>query len=324
MRNEQATIQKLKKKKFCEFPFKGVYTALATPFLPCGSCGKNEKEKVAENKIDYDALEKIVRAQVAAKIDGLVLFGSTGEHFSLTENEKKNLFFTVKEITSNKLPLVCCAGTPSTRATLNDALLFKSYGANGLLLLTPFYYKCADNGVIAHFSLIAETAKLPVIIYNVPSRTGYDLYKKPNVLKALSQTKYVVGIKEAETDEITMSDFIRHSVLPVVSGCDENNFSAYQAGAAGAISVASNVFPKKIKEIYDLYSACDEAEASKKERLLKPLYKALTLQGNPVPLKFMLEKVYGCFGALRLPLTEATDENKKKIAKVLSELSTKN
>ena len=319
MNKEQALTKKLKKKKFCEFPFKGIYTALATPFLPCD---ESKNERFFENKIDYDALEKIVRAQISAKIDGLVLFGSTGEHFSLTENEKKNLFFTVKEITSNKIPLICCAGSPSTRAALNDALLFKSYGANGLLLLTPFYSKCADNGVIAHFFEISKAAKLPVIIYNVPARTGYDLYKKPNVLKALSQADYIVGIKEAESDELIMSDFIRHSVLPVVSGCDENNFSAYQAGAAGAISVASNVFPEKIKEIYDLYSACDEAKASKKERLLKPLYKALNSEGNPVPLKYMLAKVYGCSGCLRLPFTEATDETKKKIAKVLSELST--
>lgn len=309
---KQSKNEKLKKQKFDNFPFKGIYTALATPF-----------SRADENKIDYDALEKIIKAQLSAKIDGLVLFGSTGEHFSLTETEKKDVFFTVKELCENKLPLLCCAGNPSTKKTLTDALLFKSYGANGLLLLPPFYYKCADNGVIAHFLTIAENVKLPTIIYNVPARTGFDLYKKPNVLNALSSMNYVAGIKQAESDELVMSDFIKHSILPVLSGCDENNFAAYKAGAAGSISVASNVFPEKIKEVYDLFFGGDISAASKKENSLKPLYKALTLESNPIPLKYALKTVFNASENLRLPLTALSEKHKKQADKILMKLLNK-
>ena len=302
---KQAKKENAKKAKFKNFPFFGINTALATPFL-----------KEDENKIDFSALEKILKDQTAAGVNGIVLFGSTGEHFSLTENEKKDLFFTVKEICGPALPLICCAGNPSTKQTLRDALLYKSYGATGLLLLTPFYYKCADNGAIAHFSVITETVKLPALIYNVPSRTGYDLYKKPNVLNALGFLDYVAGIKEAESDELIITDFIKHSPLPVLSGSDENNLAAYRAGAAGAISVASNVFPKETVEIYDSFFNKDDSVASKKDNFLKPVYKMLTLEGNPVPLKYALKKIYGCGDKPRLPLTPLSEKNKKLADKI--------
>lgn len=282
--------------QFFNCPFSGVFTALATPF-------KNGKP-------DVDVLEKLISAQLAARVDGLVLFGSTGEHFSLTESEKKLLFFTAKELVGTKTPLICGVGAPCTKTALTEALIFKSYGADGLLLLPPFYYECADNGLIAHFLSITSAAKLPTIIYNVPARTGVDIYAKPAVLAALKNAEYAVCVKQAEKDMQKSVASIKNSPLPIVCGCDELALPAYKAGAIGVISVASNIVPKQIKEIYELFFSGETDEARKKDQKLKPLYGALCIKSNPIPLKYAISKTYGGSGELRLPLTELSDDDK--------------
>lgn len=289
--------------KFLNLPFSGVYTALATPF-------KNGKPDLA-------VFEKIIAAQLEARVYGLVIFGSTGEHFSLTESEKKLLFFTAKEIVGTKIPLICGVGAPCTKTALASALIFKSYGADGLLLLPPFYYECADNGLIAHFLTITNAAKLPTIIYNVPARTGVDIYAKPAVLNALKNAEYAVGIKQAEKNEKRTVCTIKNSPLPALCGCDEYAFCSYEAGAQGIISVASNIIPKKIKEIYELFVSGKISEARQKNERLLPLYSALSVKSNPVPIKYAVSKIYGGSGELRLPLTELSDKGKLLVDEAL-------
>lgn len=284
-------------------PFNGVYTALATPF-------KNGKPDLA-------VFEKLIAAQLDARVDGLVIFGSTGEHFSLTENEKKVLFFAAKEIAGTKTPLICGVGAPCTKTALGEALIFKSYGADGLLLLPPFYYECADNELIAHFLTITNAAKLPTIIYNVPARTGVDIYAKPAVLNALKNSEYAVCIKQAEKDEKRTVSTIKSSPVPVLCGCDENAFCSYEAGASGIISVASNILPKKIKEIYELFVSGKISKARQINERLLPLYRALSVKSNPVPLKYAISKIYGGSGELRLPLTELSDKDKLLVEEAL-------
>lgn len=289
--------------KFLNLPFSGVYTALATPF-------KNGKPDLA-------VFEKIIAAQLEARVNGLVIFGSTGEHFSLTESEKKLLFFTAKEIVGTKIPLICGVGAPCTKTALASALIFKSYGADGLLLLPPFYYECADNGLIAHFLTITNAAKLPTIIYNVPARTGVDIYAKPAVLNALKNAEYAVCIKQAEKNEKRTVCTIKNSPLPALCGCDEYAFCSYEAGAQGIISVASNIIPKKIKEIYELFVSGKISEARQKNERLLPLYSALSVKSNPVPIKYAVSKIYGGSGELRLPLTELSDKGKLLVDEAL-------
>lgn len=298
------------------FPFFGAYTALATPFKTTRLKSKNAKFETSESsahindELDLDALEKIVNAQICGKVDGLVLFGSTGEHFSLTESEKKLLFFTVKEITRGALPLICGVGSPSTKIALREALLFKSYGANGLLVLPPFYYKCADNGLIAHFFTISSSAKLPTIAYNVPARTGVDFTKSERVLNALYSMPNLAAIKQAEPDKTKTEHFIKNCKIPVLCGADENTFISYLAGAKGVISVTSNLFPKAVKQIYELFFSGQIEKAREKDKLLTPIYQALAIKSNPIPLKYALSEVFGCEEKLRLPLTELEKSEK--------------
>lgn len=284
----------------------GISTALLTPFN--------------RQKIDFVSLEKTVKTNLMAGVCSFVLFGSTGEHFSLTQDEKKEIFFAVKEIAQNKLPIICGVGSPSTKRTLNDALIYKSYGADGLLILPPFYYKCSDNGVIAHFFEILNGAKMPSVIYNVPARTGYDLFEKRDVLTAVSANPYAVAVKLAEPDEKKARLFTEKSPLPVLSGCDENNFTIFKSGGCGAISVASNIFPAETVKLFEL-SETDEKQAEKYNNKLKPLFSALNLESNPVPLKYLFSEIYGGQNSLRLPLLPLTNENQKKADRLLQLLN---
>lgn len=285
-----------------KYGFYGISTALLTPFIG--------------QKIDYYSLEKVVASNIRAGVCAFVLFGSTGEHFSLTDDEKKQIFFTIKEITQNKLPLICCVGSPSTKRALNDALIYKSYGADGLLILPPFYYKCSDNGVIAHFFEILNGAKMPAVIYNVPARTGYDLFGKTDVLNALSSNPYAVAVKQAESDEEKIKPFTKKCPLAVLSGCDENNLAVLKNGGGGAVSVASNLFPAETVKLFNLFYS-SEQKAEKFNLKLKPLFTALSLESNPVPLKYLFAKIYGGQNALRLPFLTLSPENEKKADELL-------
>ncbi len=305
------------------FPFLGAYTALATPFKTTrlksknAKCEKNESATCVNDELDLDALEKIVNAQIRGGIDGLVLFGSTGEPFSLTESEKKLLFFTVKEITRGALPLICGVGSPSTKIALRESLLFKSYGANGLLVLPPFYYKCADNGLIAHFFSISSSAKLPIIAYNVPARTGVDFTKSETILNALYSMPDLAAIKQAEPNKIKTEHFIKNCKIPVLCGSDENTFISYQSGAKGIISVTSNIFPEAVKQVHELFFSRKIEKAREKDELLAPIYQALAIKSNPIPLKYALSEVFGCEETLRLPLTELEKKEKAIVSSAI-------
>lgn len=277
--------------------FHGNSTALVTPFR--------------DGKPDLSAIEKIAQKNMQANVSALFLFGSTGEHFSLTDAEKRIIFFCVKEITRGKIPLVCGVGSPSTKKTFLDALVCKNYGADGLLLLPPFYYKCSDNGVIGHFLSVMNGVKIPTVIYNVPSRTGYDLFGKTKVLNELAACSYAVAIKQAESDEERAVAFVKNSPLPVLSGSDENMQKIISSGGVGAITVAGNAFPEKTGKLCFL-AKNNREEAIKYDKLMRPLFELLSLESNPVPLKFLLSLTAGIKNELRPPLLKLQEENEIK------------
>lgn len=284
----------------------GVITALITPF-------KN-------NKVDLLMLEKLIKKQIEAKIDAILLFGTTGEPLSLSDSEKRLVFFTSKEIIQNKIPLLAGISSPCTATAVQNARHFDSLKSDGLLVITPYYYKCSSNGVYKHFLQIATATNLPIIAYNVPSRTNYDLTTDKKAYDRICNIDQIKAIKIAEGDLKRLKEIIKHSKIPVLCGCDEHALQSYQEGAIGSISVISNALPKLTKAIYNEYKNGDISSAMQKNSLLSPMVSLLSSLPNPIAIKYILAKTMGLNNELRLPLTKLTAKHAKQIDNLIFNL----
>lgn len=287
------------------FNIRGIITALVTPF-------KNGKL----NLFDF---EKLIKSQMQANIDALLLFGTTGEPLSLSETEKKILFFTAKEISSNRLPIITGISSPITKDAVKSAVKFIKYKSDGLLVITPYYYKFTSDGIVKHFTQINNATNLPIIAYNVPPRTNYDLMLHPNALDAICSLENVCAIKLAESNQSKLIQTIKSLSIPTFCGCDEHNLVAYKNGAIGSISVISNAFPKICKDIYECVKADDLKQAKSLNDKLQNLVSYLATQPNPTSIKCLLHKTLNLTNELRLPLTTASVEAENKISAFLKE-----
>lgn len=268
--------------------FTGACTALVTPFL--------------EDQVNYPMLEQLLRRQIDAGIHAVVICGTTGEAPTLSDKEKLELFRRAKAYTGNDCLIIAGTGSNSTRHALELSLSAEKLGVDGLLLVSPYYNKANPEGLYQHYEIIANAVDLPVILYNVPSRTGLDI--PVSVYQRLSKLPNIAGVKEA-SGNISKITHIRRACggdLPIWSGNDDQITPAMALGAAGVISVLSNILPVETQAMAHAALNGDFDTAAALQTELQPLVDALFADVNPIPVKEAMKLIgYDC-GPCRLPL----------------------
>lgn len=274
--------------------FKGSGVALVTPFK--------------DGRIDYDALEKLIEWQIESGTDALITCGTTGEASTLSDVEKLSLIeFTVQKA-RGRVPVIAGAGTNDTSRSMYLAKEIQYSGADGLLLVTPYYNKSTQTGLVSHYTMIADYTDLPIILYSVKSRTGLNI--EPETVKALSAHPNIVGIKEASGD---ISQICRIAALcgkdfELYSGNDDQTIPIMSVGGIGCISTAANVIPKEYHQMTTDFLKGRYKSAAKMQLKMLPLIGALFAEVNPIPVKAALNMMGFIQKEYRMPLTEPSNE----------------
>jgi 4-hydroxy-tetrahydrodipicolinate synthase len=288
--------------------FEGTFTAIVTPFRHDGA-------------LDLDALSDLVEWQIESGVDGLVPCGSTGESATLSHAEHARVIRHVVEALRGRAPVIAGTGSNSTREAVELTQEARAAGADGALLISPYYNKPTQEGIFHHYRTVAEETALPVITYNVPSRTASRI--EPETIARLSGVPGIVGLKECGGDLTLTSRTLSlvESGFRVLSGDDALTLPMLSIGAHGVISTTANVAPREMAEITAAFRRGDVEQARRAHFRLLPLMEALFLESNPIPVKTAL----GLLGripdvALRLPLTPMQKANRDRLAAVLAEL----
>lgn len=278
--------------------FQGVCTALVTPFL--------------NGEVNYPMVEQLLRRQVDAGVKAVVISGTTGEAPTLTDEEKLTLFHRAKSYVGDECLILAGTGCNSTARTAELSYAAQEEGVDGLLIVSPYYNKATSEGLIAHYLTVAHSVRIPIILYNVPSRTGLDI--PVSVYQRLAPLPNVVGVKEAAPDITkvtrtcrTCGDFF------VWTGNDEFIVPAMSLGAQGVISVLSNVAPVETQAMTSAMLAGDLDTATALQQQLQPLIDLLFCEVNPIPVKAAMKYLGFDCGGCRLPLTELSKENQKRL-----------
>ena len=286
--------------------FRGAATALITPFL--------------DGEIDYKALGELIEYQISGGIDALVIGGTTAEAATLSDDERYKLYTFAKGKVSGRTKLIFGTGTNDTRVAIKHTRFAERLGCDGVLLVTPYYNKGTEEGIEKHYLSIAESADLPIILYNVPSRTGVNL--GINLLGRLSNHPNIVALKEASDSTDRMVNLsVFGDKLRLYAGNDSQIYPALSLGGAGVISVVSNILPKTTVMLCRSYFEGSQSEALRLQLLLLPFIKSLFMETNPAPIKFAMSERGFCTSEVRLPLSEPRESTKKEILKRLEELS---
>lgn len=269
--------------------FKGMASAIVTPMTPTG--------------IDYEALGRFLEFQIASGINGIVVMGTTGENATIEPEEQKRVIAYTVEKVNHRVPVIAGTGTNNTEHVLANTRNACQVGADAILVVTPYYNKATQNGLIQHFTTVADASTVPMIVYNVPGRTGCNLL--PKTLAKLAEHPNIVGVKEATGNMAQMVEIMHlcGDKLDVYSGEDALTVPMMAMGAAGTISVLSNVVPKQAVAISDACLAGDYQTAAKLQCDLLPLIDALFSEVNPIPAKAAVSAMGYGQEVLRLPLT---------------------
>jgi len=275
--------------------FKGSCTALITPF--------------ANDRISYPALEKNIDRQYENGTSAIVVCGTTGENASLSQAEHDELIRFAVNRTAGRMKVIAGIGSNNTSVALRNAENARAAGADAVLMVTPYYNKTSQMGLIRHFEYVADRVEIPVILYNVPSRTGIGI--APETYKALSAHPNINGVKEA-SGSISLTAEIRSSCgdeLNIWSGNDDCTVAMMALGAAGVISVASNIIPGIIAKLCALSLSGDHVSAEALQSRYLPLMNALFIETNPIPVKAAMKLMELDSGELRLPLIDIGEEH---------------
>ncbi len=276
--------------------FKGSLIALATPFD-------------ADNRIDYQALEKLIEFHVSEGSNGLVIAGTTGESATLDKSEHAELIGSTVDIVKGRLPVIAGTGSNSTAQTIKLSKEVGGYDFDAYLMVTPYYNKPMQEGIYQHFSTIADAVDKPVMLYNVPGRTVTDIL--PETVARLAAHPNIFGIKEA-TGDIDRLNQIRERVsddFMLYSGDDFTALSFIENGGHGVVTVSGNVAPRLMADMCRAASAGESGKAKELDEKLQPLNKALFVESNPIPLKWTLAEMGLISPAIRLPLTPYAEEH---------------
>ena len=286
--------------------FSGAATALVTPFN--------------SGKIDFEAFGNMIEHQIKNGIDALVVSGTTGEATTLSEDEFKKLVkFSKKEIAS-RVPLIVGSGSNDTAKAKRLTEIATEEGADACLVVTPYYNKATQKGLIESYKVISESTHLPIIVYNVPTRTSFNISLQS--YKELAKIENVVAVKEASTDIVSCAELIFEcgDFLDVYTGNDDQLLPCLALGGMGAISVVSNIIPREIHDICQKYIEGDTEEAKALFKKYYKLMRAMFSEVNPIPVKTALSAKGFCKEEFRLPLCTISDENREKLFSIMNEL----
>lgn len=284
--------------------FSGSIVALVTPFR--------------DGQIDFEKLDELVEFQISRGTNGIVPCGTTGESATLTHDEHEALIERVVRKVDGRVPVIAGTGSNNTDEALRLTRFAREIGADGALLITPYYNRPTQEGLYRHFEAIATEVEIPIVLYNVPSRTGVNLL--PQTVIRLAEFKNVVAVKEASGSTDQTAEILRGCGLRVLSGDDSLTLPLMAVGASGVISVAANLVPKEIVDLVDLMSEGDLAGARALHLRLLPLFKVLFVETNPVPIKTALSLTGQIRPEFRLPLCEIAPANLKALELVLADL----
>ena len=284
--------------------FYGCGTALVTPMREDGS-------------VDYGEFERLVEDQIQRGADALIVCGTTGESPTLNDEEKIELFKVAVSAAQKRVPVIAGTGSNDTAHTVRLSQKAANCGADGLLLVTPYYNKTNENGLAAHYLAITEAVQIPAIVYNVPSRTGVNL--TPAVAQKLAADPWICGIKEASgnTAQAVRIAALCGEDLPLYAGNDNDTLALLALGGYGVISVVSNLLPEKVHTLCKVWRSGELARAREIQLELSFWSEALFSDVNPIPIKYAMQRAGWNVGRGRLPLCEATYSAKAKVDEIL-------
>ncbi len=283
--------------------FKGCGTAIATPFT--------------EDGVNFDEFGKLLEDQIANEVDAIIVCGTTGESATMSEEEKKEVIKFAIDKVNKRTKVVIGTGSNNTTSAIKMSKYAEEAGADALLVVTPYYNKTTQKGLVAHYKAIAESVSLPIIMYSVPSRTGVNI--TPETCLELSKIENIVAIKEASGNisQVAKIASLCKDNLDIYSGNDDQVIPLLSLGGKGVISVLSNVMPKYTHEMVHKYLDGDVKEASKMQLDVLDLIDALFCEVNPIPVKYALNLMGYNFGKPRMPLIELSDSNKEKLEEIM-------
>jgi len=287
--------------------FEGSGVAIITPFL--------------EGQINQTLFVKLIEWQISQKTDALIIGGTTGESATLSYEEKCLIYKIAVETSNKRVPVIANTGTNNTKESILLSLEAEKIGVDGLLLVTPYYNKPTQKGLFAHFKTIADQVKIPVILYNVPSRTSVNLAAQTTIL--LSRVSNIIGVKEASGDLIQVREIKEGTTdFAIYSGNDDLIYETLKLGGDGVISVAANIVPLDTHNLCEIYKT-NKKEARDAQKRLDILNDVLFIESNPVPVKNAFKLMGVDADEIRLPLVEMEPENMEKLKNALVEYGLK-
>lgn len=287
--------------------FTGSAVALVTPFKENGA-------------VDYEQLKSLVEYHIANKTDAIVICGTTGEASTMTEEEHMEVIKKCCEYVDKRIPVIAGTGSNCTETAVKLSKEAEEAGADGLLVVTPYYNKATQNGLIKHYTMIAEAVNIPIIMYNVPSRTGCNI-QPATAVKLAREVKNIVGIKEASGNisQVVKLAQLADGCIDIYSGNDDQVVPLLSLGGKGVISVTANIIPEDTHDMVVKYLEGDVAGSLALQLKAIDLCDAMFCEVNPIPVKKAVELAGLCNGYVRMPMTEAEPASVEKIKKAMTE-----
>lgn len=275
--------------------FEGSGVALITPFKG--------------GKVNYEKMGELIEWHIANKTDSIIVCGTTGESATMTDEERKTTIKFVVDKVNKRIPVIAGSGSNNTAYSIELSKYCQGIGVDGLLIVTPYYNKTTQDGLIKHYTTIANSVDLPIILYNVPGRTGVNI--KPSTVEKLSKVENIVAIKEASGDISQVAEIARlcGEDFAIYSGNDDQIVPILSLGGSGVISVLANILPKETHDIVEKYLSGDVVESRKLQLGVNELVSSLFIEVNPIPVKAAMNLMGMEAGELRLPLIDISKQN---------------
>ena len=283
--------------------FTGSIVAMVTPFK--------------DGEVDYDKLGELVEYHIANGTNAIIPCGTTGESPTLTHREHGEVVGKVIEVANGRIPVIAGTGSNNTSEAVSMTSHAKEAGADGSLLITPYYNKPTQKGIYEHYKAILEEVDIPIIVYNVPSRTGVSI--SPETVARLAEFDNIVAIKEATGDIDQASQILNMCDITVLSGDDSLTLPIMSIGGKGVVSVLANILPREVSELTSSFLKGDIENAQRLHNRFFPVCKAMFIETNPIPVKTAMKLLGRLNGEMRLPLCDMSEEHESQLKKVLEE-----